>query len=78
MKHIANHVIHLSQNEDGTYLVASADSPRFCFLAPTREEARDKAQRALEYFASVGEKSPSAPKEARVISPLFHAEELCA
>lgn len=77
MTHVKNHIIHLSQNEDGSYLVASADSPRFCFRAPSIEEARAKARRALDYFDGAKKTLRVSPRETRVISPLYQREELC-
>ncbi|HEY8098237.1 MAG TPA: hypothetical protein VIE65_19425 [Methylobacter sp.] len=72
------HSIHFFKQQDDTYLVASADSPRFCFQAPTLEEVRAKAKRALEYYDVAKKRIDTSPKQTRVISPIYEKEEVCA
>lgn len=74
-----SHTIFFTTAEDGTFLVASIDSPRFCVGAATEQEAFGKAKRALEYYDSVKDKIRSiSPRETRVISPVYQEKELCA
>lgn len=71
--------IYFSEQDDGTVLAASIDSPRFCVGASTEEEALAKARRAVAYYNDVlGKVSKRAKKETRVIRPLFQERELCA
>jgi predicted RNase H-like HicB family nuclease len=75
----AEHRIFSTALEDGSFIAASVDSPRFCVGAATEEEAFEKATRALSYYESV-KKTLRTPKraEVRVISPSFREEALCA
>jgi hypothetical protein len=72
------HTIWLTAGDDGSVLAASVDSPRFCVGGATAEEAYEKARRALEYFRKTQGKVKVAPRETRVISPVFEQKELCA
>jgi predicted RNase H-like HicB family nuclease len=72
-----SHTVYFTQ-ENGTFLVASIDSPRFCVGGATELEAFEKAQRALDYYLSVKDKLRSIrPRETRVISPVYQEKELC-
>jgi predicted RNase H-like HicB family nuclease len=77
---IGPHVIFITRVEGGSYLAASIDTPRFCVGGTTRQNAYDKAQHALEYYHKVKDKviRSVAPRETRVLSPVFEQEELCA
>lgn len=76
---MTDHVIaSLSKTADGAYLIASSDSPRFCFKAPTEQEAVSKALKALRYFAEAKKTVSRSPRETRVISPIYAEVELCA
>jgi predicted RNase H-like HicB family nuclease len=69
--------IYLCRQEDGTFLAASIDSPRFCVGSATEDEALEKAQRALDYYLGAKSAVRSIPaKETRVISPAFEEREL--
>jgi hypothetical protein len=72
-----SHTIYYTQ-ENGTFLVASIDSPRFCVGGATELEAFEKAVRALEYYHSVQNKVRNIPpRETLVISPVYQEKELC-
>lgn len=74
-----SHTIFFTTAEDGTFLVASIDTPRFCVGGATEQEAFGKAKRALDYYHSVKDKSLTiSPRETRVISPVYQEKELCA
>jgi hypothetical protein len=74
-----SHEIHFTQAEGGGFLAVSIDSPRFCVSASTEDAARAKAIRALDYFYDAKCKATRlAPRTARVISPVFEAEKICA
>ena len=74
-----SHTIFITQIEDGSFLAASIDSPRFCVGAPTERGAFEKAQRALAYYDGVEDKLRNIkPQETRVISPVYKEKELCA
>jgi hypothetical protein len=65
--------------DGGEYLAASIGVPRFCVAAPTREEAKAKAERAIEYYHQAkGSALRVAPRATRVITPAFELEELSA
>ena len=66
------HRIFTTLLEDGSFIAASVDSPRFCVGALTKEEAIEKAARALSYYESAKEKLRTpAREEVRVIRPAF-------
>lgn len=70
--------IFLSKQEDGSFLAASIDSPRFCVSAHTEAEAAAKAERAFEYHQSNKHKVIDAkPTTTRLIAPAFKEKELC-
>ena len=74
-----SHTIFFTATEDGTFLVDSIDTPRFCVGGATEQEAFEKAQRALDYYHSVKDKIHRiSPRETRVISPVYQEKELCA
>lgn len=78
MSNLRQQSIFLTKAEDGTFLAASIDSPRFCVGAATQREALEKAQRARHYYDSVKDKTRLAPaRETRVISPVYEEKELC-
>jgi predicted RNase H-like HicB family nuclease len=72
--------IFLTKGDDGNFLAASIDSPRFCVSAPTRVEAIKKAERALAYFHEASRDAAASvkPRSTRVISPVFVPEKVCA
>ena len=74
------HNVFHTKLEDGTFLAASFDSPRFCVGAPTLDEALAKADRAFSYYHSISTKDRShKPLETRVITPFFQLREMeCA
>jgi hypothetical protein len=75
-----SHTIFITRQDDGLVLAASIDSPRFCVGGTTESEALDKAQRALDYFASIRDEKKIRqvrPTEVRVISPIYEKRELC-
>jgi len=75
----SSHTIFFTAAEDGTFVVASIGTPRFCVGGATEQEAFEKAQRALDYYHSVKDKSHSVyHRETRVISPVYQEKELCA
>ena len=75
----SSHTIFFTAAEDGTFLVASIDTPRFCVGGATEQEAFEKAQRPLDYYHSVKDKSHSVyPRETRVVIPVYQEKELCA
>ena len=74
-----SHTVYYTTAEDGTFLVASIDTPRFCVGGATELEAFGKAKRALEYYDSIKDKFRNiSPRETRVISPFYQEKELCA
>jgi predicted RNase H-like HicB family nuclease len=76
---VISHTVYYTTAEDGTFLVASIDTPRFCVGGATEQEAFEKAKRAIEYYDSVKDKFRSIPpRETRVISPFYQEKELCA
>jgi predicted RNase H-like HicB family nuclease len=72
--------IFLTKTDDGSFLAASIDSPRFCVSAPTRAEAVQKAERARAYFLEASSEAAASvkPRSIRVISPVFVPEKVCA
>jgi|HubBroStandDraft_6_1064221.scaffolds.fasta_scaffold687672_2 hypothetical protein len=79
MSNTSSHTIFFTTGEDGTFLVASIDSPRFCVGGATEREAFEKAAGALEYYHRVKDKIRRiSPRETRVISPIYQEKELCA
>jgi hypothetical protein len=79
MSNTASHTIFFTTAEDGTFLAASIDSPRFCVGAATEQEAFEKAVCALEYYNRVKDNIRHiALRETRVISPIYQEKELCA
>lgn len=58
------HKVYFGVTEDGLHIVASLTKPEFCFVGPSEEEIRGKAERALNfYFESLGSisRAESAP-----------------
>lgn len=43
------HKVHLTECDDGTFIAASITNPLFCVAGDTVNEAKQKAQRALNY-----------------------------
>lgn len=73
------HEIFTFRREDGTFLCASIDAPRFCVAGSTLEEARAKATRALDFYERHKHTTKSVEtKRTRVISPVYEREELYA
>lgn len=73
------HEVFTFQREDGTFLCASIDTPRFCVAGDTAEEARAKAQRALDFYDRTKHSVRTVnPKRTRVISPVYEREEIFA
>lgn len=80
MSNERGHRVFVTLVGDDTWLAASVDSPRFCVGASSREEAFERAARALRYFAEVKDRLHvgARPVETCVISPFFEEKELCA
>jgi hypothetical protein len=76
---MTTHTVFYRKLEDGSFIVASIDSPRFCVGASNKEEAIAKAKRALEYYDSVAASlKPPERKPQRVINPSFERAEIYA
>lgn len=71
------HHIYTTKHEDG-FLAVSATTPRFALWAETHEGAVAKAQRALEYFASVKGERDFPAQTSFVTTPVYDRELLCA
>jgi predicted RNase H-like HicB family nuclease len=68
-KAIHKHEVAYAKTEEGKYLVASVTGPTFLFCEDTYEEARDTAQRALNFYFSENNEAPRerVSKSKRVI-----------
>lgn len=77
-------VVYYTQRDDGSWLAASVSTPWFCLSAPTEEEAKAKAERALAFWCNnraaplnktlERSVSPFSPRKVETIRPA----ELCA
>lgn len=73
------HTVHFTQIEDGSYLAASVSVPRFCVGAPTLDEVKAKAERALRFYSEQRSNMVQAPARRRtIVTPVYHREALCA
>lgn len=78
------HRVFTTQLEDGSHVVASFDSPRFCVGGKTLGEALLKAERALAFFFASDDdddkfRQPAkSPKTTKVFRPVFAEETICA
>lgn len=50
MTEILGHPVYFTQFEDGSFAAASIQRPWFCVTAPSVDEVRSKAERALGLF----------------------------
>lgn len=69
MNEVIERKFWICQTDDGTYLAASTESPRFCFAGASEEEAVDKAVGALDAYLS-GEFKPIV-REQRASKELY-------
>ena len=72
------HNVYISRLEDGSFVAASIDSPRFCVSGTSAAEAKDKAVRALIYFERVRSNAKPIVKTTRTVVPIFDKELVCA